>query len=92
MNIDKTLMLRAIGTYGKNSQWSMVQEECAELGLEIHKYLNRDKSDARMVKILDELADMNIMIAQANAMVDFDRLQERIDFKQERLRNRLDNR
>lgn len=90
MTIDKTLMLRAIGTYGKDKQWAQVQEELGELGLEIHKYLNRDKSHDQMKHILNELADVNIMIAQANAMVDYDRLQEWIDLKQERLRKRLD--
>lgn len=90
MKIDQEILQQAIEKWGIDAQWGMVEEECMELAIEIHKAQNRGLNGSRWDKIIDELADVNIMVAQANIMVDNDQLQSRIDYKLNRLKGRLE--
>lgn len=57
---------RAVGAYGASAQWEMVEEEALELALEVHR-MRRGRADPE--KIADEVADNEIMCAQARVML-----------------------
>lgn len=90
--IDKELLHQAINTWGVEAQCDMIVEECLELALAVQK-LKRKRGDqeAKITAIIDEIADVRIIIEQA--MIIFadpeNRIQERIDFKMNRLKERL---
>lgn len=91
MNIPETILLQAIQKYGDRQQIAQVAEECLELALELHKLQNREPKPEQFDRIIDEIADVNIMIAQANIMFDREVIQQRIDFKLERLKQRIES-
>lgn len=92
MTIDKELLHQAIKTWGIEAQCDMIIEECIELALAVQK-LKRKRGDreAKITAVIDEIADVRIIIEQA--MIIFadpeNRIQERIDFKMNRLKERL---
>lgn len=90
MNIDIELLKRAIEKNGHRKQMEMVEEESGELASAMHKYLTRGKTSELATNVIDEIADMNIMIAQANILFNPKLIQERIDYKLGRLKNRLE--
>lgn len=89
MEIDEEILIDAITKWGPPAQFAMIEEECMELAIELHKNANRKFDPARGDKIIDEVADVNIMIAQANLMCGPEAVQARIDFKMARLKQRL---
>lgn len=54
---------QAILKWGSRSQLEMAQEEATELALAIRKYIRND-DDASFAKMIDEIADVEIMIEQ----------------------------
>lgn len=91
MNIDQTILYQAIQKYGERGQIAQISEECLELALELHKLQNREPKPEQFDRIIDKIADVNIMIAQANIMFDASVIQQRIDFKLNRLKERIEN-
>lgn len=91
MNIDQTIIKRAIETWGHEKQLKMVREECLELALAIGKFQERNEAiDPELTMALQkEIADVNIMIQQANIMFGHDHIQEFVDQKLARLNDRL---
>lgn len=80
---------RAIAEWGKPAQMLMVIEECSELVKAVCDRLRgRVKTDAY---ILDEMADVKIMLAQLERMVDPVELERIRQAKLQRLRARLDS-
>lgn len=80
---------RALDTWGKVPQMSMVLEEMAELQIEILKNINREKDNVD--KIIDECADVQVMINQVKLCYNIEKeVAEREDFKLNRLEGRLD--
>jgi NTP pyrophosphatase (non-canonical NTP hydrolase) len=69
----------------------MIIEECLELALALQK-LKRKRGDAeeKIKNVIDEIADVSIMIRQAQKIFDAVKIQERIDYKMNRLDKRLD--
>jgi NTP pyrophosphatase (non-canonical NTP hydrolase) len=90
MNIDEKIIKRAISTWGDRAQTNMLSEECTELSLAVQKYLNRGKQVKHYTNLIEEIADVNIMIAQANMMFPKEQIQIAIDEKLQRLSDRLD--
>lgn len=90
MNINQDIIRQAIEKWGHVKQLAMCEEECIELALEIHKVNNREANIERWEKMIDEIADVNIMIAQANMIAGEKSVQARIDFKINRLKDRLE--
>lgn len=88
--IDKNILNEAIEKWGHASQIEMIKEEAIELALSLQKY-NRASVDRvkGMDDIYDELADMKIMMAQAEILFDPDRINKRVEFKMDRLSKRL---
>ena len=85
------ILNKAIDKWGTKSQIAMVQEEATELALAVHKYLNRSETDKVKLRndLIDELADMKIMLAQAEIIMGKKDIENRVSFKMQRLANRL---
>lgn len=87
---NKTLN-QAIKQYGVNAQLEMVVEECAELIQAIQKYKRNKNSTNEVVfnsiveNIIDETADVKIMITQMEKMFGKSKISERVEFKVKRL-------
>lgn len=88
--IDTNILRQAIEKWGKDAQVEMIEEECIELALAIQK-LKRSggNTQQKLDNVIDEIADVKIMITQAQMMFGYDSVQERIDFKMNRLNERL---
>ena len=68
MKIDKIVLLNAIDKWGCQSQIFMAIEEMAELTKELSKWYRKEESTE---KILEEIADVIIMIEQIKIMFAF---------------------
>ena len=82
----------ALDKWGWQAQMDMVHEECLELASAIHKLRrakNKDDWNEKMANIYDEAADILIMSEQLPLLLDMEKVQERIDFKLERLSGKL---
>lgn len=89
ININTELLDKAIKKWGIDAQLLMLQEECMELAMAIHKYYTRNISENNLEQIYDELADVLITSEQAKRIFEESKIQERIDFKMNRLEKRL---
>lgn len=82
------ILSNAVQTYGKNHQVDIAIEEMSELT----KALLKDRRNIGAIDdVLEELADMLIMICQLMMIfnVDTETLENQIDYKIERLERRL---
>ena len=89
MNItqEQEIYKKAIQTWGSESQTDMAIEEVGELLSAIGKF-KRDRVDKS--ELIDEIADVTIMMRQMALLHGFDEVEARIEFKLERLKNRLE--
>lgn len=84
------IYIDALEKWGPDAQWGMVHEECLELAMAIHKFRRAKDQNKGMADIIDEIADVMIMMDQIPYLInDMDKVQERIDFKLERLKKKL---
>lgn len=93
MNIDKILLHQAINKWGVEAQMEMVIEECLELALALQKLKRkRGNLEEKTKAVVDEIADVRIIIEQAIIMFSDpnNEIQQRIDFKMNRLKERLE--
>ena len=90
--IDDEILFRAIDKWGNDAQCEMIIEECLELALSLQKAKRkRGGTDEEKIKaIVDEIADVKIMIRQAEHIFPASMINERVDFKMKRLQQRLD--
>ena len=81
------LMQTALDRWGLNAQVGQTVEECAELIVALQKYVNRSPHPESVDNILDEIADVEMMLAQMRLVlgIDDDMLRERIEYKFTRL-------
>jgi hypothetical protein len=87
-NEAKILYTQALEKWGFEPQLNQLQEECAELIVACNKL--RRKGDEARPLMIDELADVVIMTQQIiYAMRVETEVDERIDFKLNRIRERL---
>ena len=75
-------MQTALDKWGLNAQVGVAVDECAELIVVLQKYVNRSKKPD-VDEILDEIADVEMMLAQMRLSlgIDDDMLRERIEHK-----------
>lgn len=86
--------------YGDNQQVDMCIEECAELQKALLKYRRETRKafpeteNVRAAKaaIIDELADVSVMVEQMKIIYGYEEVEERIGFKIDRQMERLRNR
>ena len=83
-------MQTALNRWGLNAQVGVAVEECAELIVVLQKYVNRSKKPD-IDDILDEIADVEMMLAQMRLSlgIDDDMLRKRIEHKFEKLNQYL---
>ena len=81
------IMQTALGRWGLNAQVGQTVEECAELIVALQKYVNRTPQPESVDNILDEIADVEMMLAQMRLVfnIDDDALRKRIEHKFEKL-------
>lgn len=84
------VLSKAILHFGEARQTDKVIEECSELILAIqkHKY---NPTDQTLANIIDEAADVLIMVHQIGLMTDFEEVNQRISYKIGRLESILNN-
>jgi len=80
-------MQTALNQWGVNAQVGQTVEECAELIVALQKYVNRTPQPGMVENILDEIADVEMMLAQMRLVLGItdDTLKKRIESKFERL-------
>ena len=90
--INEIILKKAIEKWGVESQHDMIIEECLELALALQN-LKRERGDLKqkITNIIDEIADVEIMIKQAKIMFGEQRVNDRIDIKMIRLRMRIED-
>jgi len=81
------MMQIALEKWGLHEQVGQAIEECAELIVALQKHTNRSMQGDTVEKILDEIADVEMMLAQIRLAFDIDdkTLCERIKAKFDRL-------
>lgn len=89
MNIDKIILNQAIVHYGVEAQLDQVIEECLELALAIRRYKREPSFSINIDAVIDEIADVSIMVAQAAIVVGPERVQKRVNYKLHRLQGRI---
>lgn len=84
MNIE--ILKKAIEKWGRETQINKIQEEALELALILNQMKCPTKNQYEMeANLYSELADMKIMMAQAELLFDADRINSNVDIKLERL-------
>ncbi len=80
----------AINKFGREVQIDMIIEECIELALALQK-LKRERGSSveKFAAVIDEIADVRIMIEQAQILFPADKIKDRIIFKMARLEKRI---
>lgn len=88
--IDNNLLNKAIEMWGNDAQLEMIIEECIELALAIQR-LKRKKGDSeqKIADVIDEIADVKIMVRQGELIFGSEAVNERVDFKMKRLVKKL---
>lgn len=79
---------KALEIFGVSNQVLMIEEESQELSLAIHKFLHRDQ-EKYLPDVIDEAADVLVLIKQLEIIVGKDKIEQRVNFKIDRLRKRL---
>lgn len=87
--MNTAILHRAIEKWGRETQINKIQEEALELSLVINQMKCPTKDMEQMEhNLYDELADMKIMMAQAEILFDSKRINERVDYKLNKLENK----
>lgn len=90
LNVSK-LYTEAIFLYGKQMQTDVAMEEMGELIQALVKY-RRNRSNENLIHILEEIADVQIVLDQLKYMYDYAGDVPKIQFeKQKRLRSMIDS-
>ena len=81
------MMQTALDKWGLNAQVGQTVEECAELIVALQKYINRTPKPDAVENIIDEIADVEMMLAQMRLVlgINDDTLRKRIEYKFEKL-------
>lgn len=82
---DKFLLMKAICRYGQNNQKDKTVEEALELAIALKRDI-----DKRPHNVEEEIADLEIMLAQMRLIYDQSKINAFIDKKLERLKGRID--
>ncbi|MCL2372458.1 MAG: hypothetical protein FWC78_03550 [Defluviitaleaceae bacterium] len=84
-------MQAALAQWGEAAQVGQAVEECAELIVALQKYINRSPQPGMADKILDEIADVEMNLAQMRLVlgIDDEALHQRVVQKFEKLEQYL---
>jgi NTP pyrophosphatase (non-canonical NTP hydrolase) len=89
MIIDEKLLQACIDKWGVDEQIRMIQEECLELALAIRKFYRNNQTIEYYNKVIDEIADVELMLEQAKFIFDPFAIEKRLEYKVNRLKERL---
>ena len=90
--IDERVLLSAIETFGAEKQIDHMIEEAGELIVAIMELKrNEGKHPGRVSVLIDQIADVYVMIHQMVLMFDKEAVHQRIDEKMQRLSQRISN-
>ena len=80
-------MQKALNRWGLEAQIGQAIEECAELIVALQKYVNRTPQADSTERILDEIADVEMMLAQLRLALNIDdeTLRKKMEYKFDRL-------
>ena len=86
-------MQTALNQWGLEAQIGQAVEECAELIVALQKHVNRTPQEGTAEKILDEIADVEMMLAQLRLAFEIndEALRNRIEYKFKKLNQYLLN-
>ena len=86
-----SVMQTALDKWGLNAQAGQTIEECAELIVALQKHINRTPAPESVENILDEMADVEMMLAQMRLVfgIDDNTFRRRIEEKFEKLNQYL---
>lgn len=91
--IDDKILQQIIDTWGADIQIEIIIEECAELIQALQKLKRNHKTEEErkqaFFNVADEIADVKIMMAQADLIFDKDLINERVNFKMDRVTKKL---
>jgi NTP pyrophosphatase (non-canonical NTP hydrolase) len=78
-----TVMRTALDKWGLDAQCDQTVEECAELIVALHKQVKRTPKPDSLDDVIDEIADVEMMLGQMRVAFDIDdeTLRERIERK-----------
>jgi NTP pyrophosphatase (non-canonical NTP hydrolase) len=83
---DRETFNKAIGTWGVDAQAEMAEEEAAEFVV-ASKHWTRGKANRE--DVIDELADLRIMVEQMSLVLGQNQVDQRVQEKMDRLRERI---
>lgn len=83
---DQELYRRTLAKWGVDAQYDQAVEECAEL-IAVLKHFRRGKADAE--RVIDELADVWLMVGQLSFMFGEDRVKQAVQAKLTKLEDLL---
>lgn len=87
LNDRQTLLEMIIDKWGRETQIMKIQEEALELALAINNRSIPTKDQDHVTEnIYSELADMKIMMMQANLLFDAERINQQVEYKLERVK------
>jgi len=87
--MNKEILLKAIEKWGRDTQVNKIQEEALELSLILNQRNCPTKDPEQMeASLYNELADMKIMMAQAEILFDADRINQQVKFKLDKLQRK----
>ena len=88
LKFDEKIITKILEKYGFKAQELKLAEECCELSAAILK--NQSKNNNETFKaMIDEIADVAIMLEQVKYIFSTEAIQRRIDFKLNRQLNRI---
>ena len=83
-------VIKMLASLGLESQLDQTQEECAELIVAISHY-RRQKTQKSFDNLIEEIADVTIMIRQLYFIMGYKDVEKKISEKLARSRERLEN-
>ena len=90
-DFEHLLLLEAIKCHGESFQKEKIKEECLELALALQRLSASGEScqEAAEKDVIDEIADVTIMMRYCPILFSKDKIEARIAYKLERLKKRL---
>jgi len=88
MLVGTQIQKEALELWGEDKQANMITEECLELATALLKY-QRNPCDQTREAVIDEIADVFVVIEYGPMIFNASEIQNRINFKLYRLRDRI---
>ena len=91
MKVEKNEILKKLAARGLQNQLDQTQEECAELITAISKFRRKNGDPVSKHHVIEEIADVMIMLMQLDILFGHDNIKKEINEKLARSHERLQN-